>query len=639
MIIISVPRLITIAIGIGLASLGFLVLLFLLKFIFKSNKVDRSHLIEISENEEPELFKLIKEIVDKVGTTFPKKVYLSADVNASVFYDSSFWSMFLPVKKNLQIGIGLINTIDRNELKAILSHEFGHFSQKTMKVGSYVYNVNQIIYNMLYDNDNYEKMTQSWANASGYFAIFVILAIKIVEGIQWVLRKMYDFVNKNYLGLSREMEFHADEIAANITGYEPLKSSLLRMNLADYSFNTALSFYNDKITENVKSKNIFKEQSFLLQFYAEEDKLPFKNGLPIVTLEDVNKFNKSKLVIKDQWASHPSTEERIKNLEKIKKIITSDNNEPANSIFTNIEELQEVLTNNLFKDVAFEQSPVINSFDNFKLEFIELFNKNTFSKHFNGYFDDKNPIFFNINDLDKIKDDLSLSDLFNDEKVNLNYESLSLKNDIDVIKQINDKTIKIKTYDYDGRKYDKKSSDELITNLEKKLANINEQIKKNDISIFLFFKSLEDKYCSENKLKYLYSTLFNYDKEYDSKIITYNELMEKLQFISVKTPFDKIRENFKEVKKIEPVLKENISIFLKDSKYDQEIKKEMKEDFESYLKIERQYFIGENYIDKNLNLLFNVLNSYVFLLSKGYFIHKKELLDYKINLLEKAKLI
>ena len=99
MIGVTIPRFFGIALGIGLASLGFLVLFFLLKFMFKSNKMDRSHLYEINKKDEPELFKLINDIVKVVGTSFPKKIYLSTEVNASVFYDSNFWSMFFPVKK------------------------------------------------------------------------------------------------------------------------------------------------------------------------------------------------------------------------------------------------------------------------------------------------------------------------------------------------------------------------------------------------------------------------------------------------------------------------------------------------------------------------------------------------------------
>ena len=248
----ELPMLIKIVFGILGGSFGILVLIFLLKFMFKSHKVDRSHLSEITQIEEPQLFGLINDIVKQVGTEFPKKVYLSNDVNAAVFYDSNFWSMFLPVKKNLQIGLGLVNTVSKEELSAILSHEFGHFSQKTMKVGSYVYNVNQIIYNLLFDNASYEKLVQSWVNVSGFLSVFSIPAIEIIEGFQWLLRLVYNVVNKSYMGLSREMEFHADEIAANITGFEPLKSSLLRMSLADYSFDCVLSFYEGRIGSNQK---------------------------------------------------------------------------------------------------------------------------------------------------------------------------------------------------------------------------------------------------------------------------------------------------------------------------------------------------------------------------------------------------
>lgn len=55
----------------------------------------------MKEKDQPELFTLIREVVRDVDTDFPKRVYLSADVNAAVFYDSRFWSMFLPIKKNL----------------------------------------------------------------------------------------------------------------------------------------------------------------------------------------------------------------------------------------------------------------------------------------------------------------------------------------------------------------------------------------------------------------------------------------------------------------------------------------------------------------------------------------------------------
>ena len=147
-LMVAKPQFFTLMIGLGLAGLGVMVAFFMLKFIFKSNQTDRSNMLELQETDQPELFAFIRQLTTETKTPFPKRILLSADVNASVFYDSSFWSMFLPVKKNLVIGLGLVNCVNISEFKAILAHEFGHFSQRSMKLGSFVYNLNRIIHGL-----------------------------------------------------------------------------------------------------------------------------------------------------------------------------------------------------------------------------------------------------------------------------------------------------------------------------------------------------------------------------------------------------------------------------------------------------------------------------------------------------------
>jgi|TARA_B110000037_G_C17095744_1_gene495922 Zn-dependent protease with chaperone function len=634
MLIVSFPRFITLALGVGLASLGVLVLFFLLKFIFKSHKVDRSHLTEIKKSDESKLFEMIDDIVKEVGTNFPKKVYLSSDVNASVFYDSSFWSMFFPIKKNLQIGLGLVNTVTQSELKAILSHEFGHFSQKTMKVGSYVYNVNQVIFNLLFDNESYDNLMHKWANASGYFSIFVIIAIKIIDGIKWVLKQIYSVVNKSYMALSREMEFHADEIAANVTGYEPLKYSLLRLSLADHSYNDVLSFYDRKITDNQKSENIFKDHLFVTNFLAKESEIEIQNNLPQISVNDLDKFNKSKLIVKDQWASHPSTEDRIVMLEKTGLSNTNLNNEPANLLFVNIEKTQIEITQNIFKEVVYSAECSILPFDIFESNFKEEFFNNSFSKVYNGYYDNKNPLFFDIPSIELDTKNIQLEDLFSESKIEEVYTAISLQSDIESIKQINDKTVDVKTFDYDGFKYYKKGCIGLISKLEKELELLNEKIKSNDIEIFRFFKSLEQKTDLTPSLENLYNDFFRYDKDFETKYDVYIQLSNELQFINFTTPIEQIRANFIKVETLEERLKNGITEMLENQDYQAEITKEIKENFELYLTKKWQYFGNEKYFDNNLEMLFSAMNNYAFLLSRGYFLIKQKLLNYQNELIK-----
>ncbi len=123
---------ITIIGGLGLMVLSAMLIYFIFKFMFTTNKVDRSNLIQITEEEEPVLFEFIRRISEETKAPFPKKVYLASDVNAAVFYNSGLWSMFFPVRKNLLIGLGLVNSLNTSELKAVLAHEFGHFSQHSI---------------------------------------------------------------------------------------------------------------------------------------------------------------------------------------------------------------------------------------------------------------------------------------------------------------------------------------------------------------------------------------------------------------------------------------------------------------------------------------------------------------------------
>lgn len=634
MLIAVKPMFITIGLGIGLASLGVFVLFFLLKFIFKSHKIDLTHLIEIKKSDEPELFKLIDKIVKEVDTDFPKKVYLSADVNASVFYDSSFWSMFFPIKKNLQIGLGLVNSVSKSELTAILSHEFGHFSQKTMKIGSYVYNVNQVIYNLLFDNEAYDNLIQKWANTSGYFSIFIIIAYKIIEGIKWVLIKMYDMINKSYMGLSREMEFQADEIAANVTGYEPLKSSLLRLSFADHSYNKVLSFYEKKIAQNQKTENIYKDHSFVINFLADDNNLEIKNNLPQISEKELNKFNKSKLVIKDQWASHPSTEDRILMLEKTGLSASNIDNESANLLFTNIEQIQIKLTSKIFKNIVYTDECTTIPFETFQSSFKDEFLNNTFPKIYNGYYDDKNPIFFDIKSIEKSGENIKLEGLFSENKIEIVYTAISLQNDIESIKQISNKTLDVKTFDYDGIKYSIEDCEDLIINLEKDLSGLNEKIKSNDIKIFQYFRNLEQNSNTSPRLEKLLNHFFKYDKDFNSKYEVFIELSNELQFVSYTTPFEQIRANFIKIEPLEELLKKGINELMVMEDFQTELTKEIKDNFELYLSKEMKYFGDGKYFDDNLDILFTAMNNYAFILSRGYFLIKQRLLNYQSELIK-----
>lgn len=630
-LIVAKPMFFTLALGIGLASLGVMIIIFLLKFLFKRNKTDLSNFTEVKRSEEPKLFAFIDEIVAETKTNFPKKVFLSTEVNASVFYDSSFWSMFLPIKKNLHIGMGLVNSVTHDELKAILAHEFGHFSQRTMKVGSFVYNVNQIIYNMLYDNDSYGNLIQKWANVSGYFSIFVAAAVKIIQGIQWILQKMYGIVNKSYMALSREMEFHADEVAANVTGYMPLKTSLLRMDLADKSYNSVLNFYENKYSEGWISENIFKEHAFIMNFYAKKQGIPIINKLPEVKQENTNSFNTSKLIIKNQWASHPEIEERIAALEKIGIVKSNPNIEPASTIFKNAEETEQKLTQKLFSRVTYPTENIKVNFENFTKEFEANYERESFNTIFKGYYNQHSPTKFSIEKVETSTD--TFENLYNDDIVTVPSELAIAQQDLMILENIKLGNYDINTFDYEGIKYNKSDVDNVIKKIETEIKNTQERLTLQDQKIYNYFHTLATQKNKTIEFESVTKKYLDFDKKFDENFELNNKISNALEFINKETPFEIIREHFETFRPLESKLKEELQNLINSSVYKNELNSELSKEIEDFSNKHLGYFVGKEYKNDQLQELFKMINTFQFLNQRIFFLNKKDWLDYKLQLL------
>lgn len=624
-------NLITLLLGLGIASLGIFVFVFMVKFLFSSKKFDRSHLVEIQPEDHPELFEMINEIVQKVGTNFPKKVYLSADVNASVFYDSNFWSMFLPVHKNLQIGLGLVNSLTKSELKAVLAHEFGHFSQKTMKVGSYVYHVNQVIFNLLFENDGYEKMIDKWGNISDYFSVFNFLAIKIVKGIQWILGKLYGLVNKAYMGLSREMEFHADQIAALVAGSEPMAAALMRISLADSSLNAVYSFYDQKLKEHIISQNVYPEQSKVMNFLAEKNQVPIEGDYPKVAMGEWNRMNRSRLVIEDQWASHPSTEDRVDEITKIGAHPEPPSSQPGNSLFRNIEQLQKKLTQKVFEGLVDLEKRTFLSSEEFWRSYQKDYALDSYPELFLGYYDHHNPTEIVPSTLTD-EDSLDFNSLFGQEILETAKEKSSMENDLVTLGHAKDGNIEIETFDYDGRKYRKQDAEALIGELEGQIEQAKLKLEANDKKIYGHYLARELALGAVPQFAKFYQDYTDYQNGYAEKFDVFAKISNATQFIKVTTPVEQIQQNLTDLKPIEERLKNEIKWLLDLEIMNEEITSENRESLNRFVRGNWNYFIGTAYQDSQLSLLFESMNLYAHYLYRAHFLLKRRLLTLMENL-------
>src|SRR5260370_686673 len=105
---------------------------FMLKPIFfvRRGRVDGA--VEVTQAQQPRLFAFLFELADAAAAPRPHRVFLSSQVNAAVFYDLSLLNLIFPSRKNLEIGLALMNALTLALFRAVLAHEFGHFTQRSI---------------------------------------------------------------------------------------------------------------------------------------------------------------------------------------------------------------------------------------------------------------------------------------------------------------------------------------------------------------------------------------------------------------------------------------------------------------------------------------------------------------------------
>jgi Zn-dependent protease with chaperone function len=529
-LILAVPRIITVLIGLGLAGMGAMVFVFLIKFLFAVAKHDRTGIVEVTETDQPRLFSVIQELTTEIGTQFPKKIFISPEVNACVFYDSSFWSMFFPVKKNLQIGLGLVNSLNTSEFKAVMAHEFGHFSQRSMKLGSFVYHVNRIIYNLLFENNSYGNFINRWASVGNTSALFANITVRIVQGIQWILRQMYGVVNKSYLQLSREMEFHADAVAASVCGSNNMIAALRRIEVTDACYNLTLQKCDELLKGNKRIRNIYNAHRTVLERYGKENGLTFHNDLLMVTEDFLKGHNLSRINYKDQWASHPTLQERADYLSRLEVDIPVSETS-AWELFEHAELVQEQLSNETYKSAEAAKDALVIDQE----EFAEWYNTDTASyslpKDYKGFYNNRSIVIPDLNELFSEKSEKSFDEIFTASNIVLPQKIDALASDIEMLKAIASKNIDIKTFDFDGRRYKRDEAEVLVPTLEIELEKVKQQLKQVDQeSIGFFYRSaLLKSQHDADILKSSYVEYFELQKDTDRFLYDLNTMLESLK--------------------------------------------------------------------------------------------------------------
>ncbi|MFC4636127.1 M48 family metalloprotease [Dokdonia ponticola] len=445
---------------------AFMLFLFTLKFIFRWNRHKDKISVVVKPKDEPELYDFIHRIAKDAKAPKPNKIIIDHDVNASVSFHSTFLSLFFPGKKNLRIGLALVNGLNLTEFKAVMAHEFGHFSQSSMRVGSYVYMTNTIIQNMIFERDYWDRALEIWRSIDIRLSFIAWIITPFVWLIRQLLFLLYKLLNILHASLSREMEFHADKVAVSLTGSEAIVSALWKLEKAYESWNKTLSYTATASQQKVHTSNLFVHQQETLDAVQDDiDKSIHERdtddaGHPIIFKEEET-FSSLNM-----YASHPSNKDREQNAKTPFIEGVWDVSSPW-KLFKNPKQIQRTITKNLYVYAMGlkeeEYIPALDKMTSFIAE--EKQTEQIFGKEYLGNFEQRyftvpnaeelqqENLFFN---LDTLQIHEKFTSLIKDQLVTLMEPAKRFEENFKKLVDISTGVVKAKVFEYEGTVYKKK---------------------------------------------------------------------------------------------------------------------------------------------------------------------------------------
>lgn len=307
--------------------------------------------LELRAADHPELFAFLYRLADEARAPRPKHVYLSPRVNAGVFYDLSLFNLILPSRKNLDIGLALMNVLNLGEFKAVLAHEFGHFAQRTMAVGRWVYIAHQIASQLVAKRDALDDLLRTVSRLDFRIAWIGWTLSLIVWAIRSLVELVFRVVVLSERALSREMEYQADLVAASLTGSDALVHALHRLGPADEAWSRTLGFASRELERGRAVSDLFAVQSRMLTHLRKVSLDPTYAELPPLPAQDRDKHRvfRSQVARPPQmWSTHPDNADRERNLKR-HYVGAEIDQRPAILLLRDADQLKQRLTREMLR--------------------------------------------------------------------------------------------------------------------------------------------------------------------------------------------------------------------------------------------------------------------------------------------------
>lgn len=191
----------------------------------------------------PRVFALTDGVAKRVSARPIDDVFITPEDEIGVWEETA---LYMPPgfgKRKLVIGMGALNYLSLEQLKSVLAHEYGHFSNKDTFFSRFIYRV-----------------------LVSFSEIIDILGSSMIQRFNplfWMLYGYVWFYSLLASGLSRRNEFAADRFAVEAFGGDSFRQAIIASHVEGSFFNEAgMKGAFDLAMEGREFKNIYRVVSF-----------------------------------------------------------------------------------------------------------------------------------------------------------------------------------------------------------------------------------------------------------------------------------------------------------------------------------------------------------------------------------------
>lgn len=435
------------------------------------------------------------------------------------------------------------------------------------------------------------------------------------------------------MALSREMEFHADAVAARLVGRAPMSTSLLRLSMGEAAVNSAADYYSRHFLKRKElPANIFSDYSAALMIIARMKEMTLENNLPTLTLEDSEGIGASKLRFGEQWASHPSMTQRIANIEKSTEEVGLTVSGSAIHLVENLEQLEREMTDELYAEALKQEGTIRISTEDFENKLKSEWEEKRFPKALKEHFS-----YVNIMQnhevtheaIEKYKD-LTWDDLFNAEIMRLINANSFLLGDKETLLQLSkSRRSGISHFEYDGVKYKASKAMSLASKLTDQLRKEEKTIQENEEKIFFAFLKWErEAGFPSGRLEELWSKVVEVQTELTKWGDLPANIYRALEFTLQTLEYDVITAKLRDFRKYEIKLKKAVEYLLTKKGRLPDTPDEVWKDMQEFVDNDWEYFNGRIYLEKELQKIYLIVNDFGPVFNELQLVEKRELLNY-----------